>query len=421
MSLTKVTYAMIEGAAANVLDYGAIADGVADDTAAIQAASLAVSDAGGGVVYLPSGTYLANNLSIRNNVIFKGAGVGATIVKNASSTNHAFVSLVDVDNWGFEDLIIQNTDSLCLDGIRVIPATGTSRRWHLTNVRIEGGDNALNLVNCYLGIVNGLDILIGAGGRLNTGIHLGNSTTPTNANVWNEVWVTAAATYGIYLEKAATNTFNNPTVQSCTGGGIFCSASNSNVFINPYFESNTGAYDIKTNGQSDVIIGSYHAGTASKPTNTIVLNGNDCEAYAPNLPNAATPNVLIDTSAQKCKLFGGWYQNAFINQVTDNGAGTIYYGNTARRRVQALGVAAGVGSVSDADFYTYSGNADITSINATWPGHEIMILFSGNAATNGVVDGGNLRLAGNFAYTANDTIKLYCDGTNWYEISRSAN
>jgi hypothetical protein len=38
MSLTKVTYSLIDGAPVNVLDFGAVCDGVTDDTAAIQAA-----------------------------------------------------------------------------------------------------------------------------------------------------------------------------------------------------------------------------------------------------------------------------------------------------------------------------------------------------------------------------------------------
>lgn len=53
MSLTKVSYSMIDGTPANVLDFGAVGDGVADDTVAIQAAL----DSGAGVIFFPFGTY----------------------------------------------------------------------------------------------------------------------------------------------------------------------------------------------------------------------------------------------------------------------------------------------------------------------------------------------------------------------------
>jgi hypothetical protein len=53
MSLTKVSYSMIEGAVSNVLDYGADASGVADSAAAFQ---LAIDS--GNAVYVPKGTYL---------------------------------------------------------------------------------------------------------------------------------------------------------------------------------------------------------------------------------------------------------------------------------------------------------------------------------------------------------------------------
>lgn len=54
MSLTKVSYSMITGAVANVMDFGAVGDGVADDAPAIQAAYDHIVSIGGGTVYLPA-------------------------------------------------------------------------------------------------------------------------------------------------------------------------------------------------------------------------------------------------------------------------------------------------------------------------------------------------------------------------------
>jgi len=67
MALTKVTYSMINGAAVNVLDFGAIGNGVTDDTSAIQAAiNFAVTN-NGKCVYLPLGKYkITSSLLIYN-------------------------------------------------------------------------------------------------------------------------------------------------------------------------------------------------------------------------------------------------------------------------------------------------------------------------------------------------------------------
>lgn len=98
MALTKTTYSMIEGASLNVLDFGAIGDGVADDSAAIQAAINAVPSIGG-EVYFPRGTYLVNTkialkgrLSLvgesRNNTFIKAGTVGMTVLEqNGSAYN----------------------------------------------------------------------------------------------------------------------------------------------------------------------------------------------------------------------------------------------------------------------------------------------------------------------------------------------
>ena len=91
MSLTKVSYSMIQSAPFNVVDYGAVGDGTTNDTAAFNAAMLAAANAGGGVVLaMPAKThYIATTILIPANVILdlqeatlKGTGnsVGANIL-----------------------------------------------------------------------------------------------------------------------------------------------------------------------------------------------------------------------------------------------------------------------------------------------------------------------------------------------------
>jgi len=66
MTLTKATYSMINGAPNNVLDYGAVGDGVANDTAAIQAC-LDAAWAARKDVFIPGGTYLVTGLTLPGN------------------------------------------------------------------------------------------------------------------------------------------------------------------------------------------------------------------------------------------------------------------------------------------------------------------------------------------------------------------
>lgn len=66
-----------------------------------------------------------------------------------------------------------------------------------------------------------------------------------------------------------------------------------------------------------------------------------------------------------------------------------------------------------------SGTTNITSIVAAgWVGQTITLIFQG-ALT--FTDGSNLKLAGNFVTTADDSITLTCDGTSWFEVCRSVN
>jgi len=61
MALTKVTFSMIDGAAVNPADFGAVGDGVADDHAALTAAMAAIYPTGGTMILTPGAVYNMGN------------------------------------------------------------------------------------------------------------------------------------------------------------------------------------------------------------------------------------------------------------------------------------------------------------------------------------------------------------------------
>ena len=91
---------------------------------------------------------------------------------------------------------------------------------------------------------------------------------------------------------------------------------------------------------------------------------------------------------------------------------------------QALASAAALLLPSIGSIFTVSGVTTITSIAAdntfksNWDGRQITLIFLGILT---LTDGSNLKLAGNFVTTADDTITLVCDGASWYEVGRSVN
>lgn len=92
MSLTKATYSMISGAPVNVFDFGAVGNGITDDTAAIQAAINSFGIAGGTLI-LPVGTYKVTNTININKPIFM---IGSTPGSTYQPTTTPAVSIV----WG---------------------------------------------------------------------------------------------------------------------------------------------------------------------------------------------------------------------------------------------------------------------------------------------------------------------------------
>lgn len=113
MALTKVTYAMIEGAAANALDFGADPTGTNSSTAAIQ---LAVNS-GASSVYFPKGTYLIDvtagiGVTIPTSMVLFGEGMEETVIKSVPTqlsdgedySNNLFTTASGLDEVVFRDM-----------------------------------------------------------------------------------------------------------------------------------------------------------------------------------------------------------------------------------------------------------------------------------------------------------------------------
>ncbi|KRA96200.1 mannuronan epimerase [Pseudomonas sp. Root68] len=86
----------------NVQNFGAKGDGITDDTAAIQNAINAAAAAGGGQVYMPTGTYIVSGgeepsdgcLMLKSNVYLYGDGMGATTVKVADGSDTKITGVI---------------------------------------------------------------------------------------------------------------------------------------------------------------------------------------------------------------------------------------------------------------------------------------------------------------------------------------
>lgn len=104
MSLTKVSYSMINGTQKNPLDYGAKGDGVTDDTAALNAWLAA----GGG--WLPRGTYkVSSALTLSNDCVIQGEGRALSIIKTSSATADVVVAPDNCANYYLKDFTVDRS------------------------------------------------------------------------------------------------------------------------------------------------------------------------------------------------------------------------------------------------------------------------------------------------------------------------
>lgn len=138
MSLTKVSYSMITGAPANILDFGAVGDGVTDNTTAIQAAL----DSGAFQVVFPAGVYVTGALTIPDWVELVGetypigiaAGEGPVTLQFSLTTGTAITC---GDNPVIRNLAFKNVGGTYNDTTDVLSGTTATCIQTNNNVTID--------------------------------------------------------------------------------------------------------------------------------------------------------------------------------------------------------------------------------------------------------------------------------------------
>jgi hypothetical protein len=152
------------GDVVNVKDFGVTGNGTTYDTAAIQAAANAVP-AGGGMLYLPAGTYLTNGTVIlKSNTMVRGDGPGSVLLGGSSwptaggffiNQNNTATTLTD-SNIAICDLALDFGTSGKGGGAHAVDFIYV-RTVKILNVVLQcrGAGDAIALLGCYDTLIDG--------------------------------------------------------------------------------------------------------------------------------------------------------------------------------------------------------------------------------------------------------------------------
>jgi len=131
--------------------------------------------------------------------------------------------------------------------------------------------------------------------------------------------------------------------------------------------------------------------------------------------------LVLHNAAGSVVARGAGSQTADILQIQDSAKNILSsFNSLGMFSNKGANVSSASAIVPTGQLFHVTGTTNITSITATnvKAGTSIKIIFDGVLT---LTDGNNLKLAGNFTTSADATITLVYDGTNFYETSRSTN
>lgn len=302
MSLTKASYSMITGAVINVLDYGAIGNGIADDTAAITAAVTAAS--AGSTVYFPVGTYKVTSGITDGGkaIMFAGQSNGSVI----TGGGFAILSLTTEFSSAQDLKIVASSYSANTIGIDVANGTSGVDNFTIRRCSIYGFFQ-------YPYVGKGIRMYFGIKGAIHDCV----------IQFWDRGLSFEAV--NINTKPNANSIFANKIRQNITG--VYVDTVDDLYLAHNTLESNeTCLHSVGMSGASTYVMATnnhFEATSGSNPINVLLAN-TSFHSYA-NVYYGANPNcdIFVDTSPYYNGTITS-YSDYIQNGVFNSSAGNIY-------------------------------------------------------------------------------------------------
>ena len=328
--------------------YGVKCDGSTNDTSALQTLINTVIAAGGGTIYLPSGTCLIPGGLVEDLTSYSGYEKpyvnlrGQRSVSTILMANGLAGAAVNIKGNTVNDVAYLNISDLTIQGNATSGSTGLltsdTAYLHLNDITIQGFTTAWSASDLEQSTVSNSNFVFNANGLVLNGVV--NQTGSNSLSFYDDA-IASNTSSGLVVKDFAAVSFYNGSIQyngttgtGGTHGAFFQDTAGGNVcgyntisFYGTVFEGNGGDYDIdlQTNfcpGAALTLNGVSFIRTTSYATNNIRTDGTQPQQItiagttfvynSSYTPNAGRPNVNLanNTSSVVYDNGGNYFQSA---------------------------------------------------------------------------------------------------------------